>query len=143
MRACACPRVRVGTKPAAALQQVLQQAVSRAVAGSMEAQQVPQSLGAVRFTAVAAPGAARPCMRACRAAMQYGTLKPYCIFDGNTSSIIYRWLVEQNVTMIKHVPAWRDDLIRIASLKMKVRAAPRLLPINCSAKWVGAAGAGA
>ncbi len=57
-----------------------------------------------------------------RSAAFYNTLKPYCIFDGNTSSAIYHWLVDNNVTMISHMPTWRNELIKRAQSRMKVRA---------------------
>lgn len=54
----------------------------------------------------------------CRSARSVGTLKPYCIFDGNSSSPVYRWLVAQGVTMIRHAPAWRPELLKLARAKM-------------------------
>lgn len=56
-----------------------------------------------------------------RSAAHVNTFKPYCIFDGNTSSPIGRWLVDNNVTLIRHVPSWRDELIKKAQSRMKVR----------------------
>ncbi|KAG2452983.1 hypothetical protein HYH02_002320 [Chlamydomonas schloesseri] len=56
---------------------------------------------------------------AVRSAAHFNTLKPYCIFDGNTSSPIGRWLVDNNVTMIRHVPTWRQELIKKAQARMK------------------------
>ncbi|KAG2482987.1 hypothetical protein HYH03_018113 [Edaphochlamys debaryana] len=56
---------------------------------------------------------------AVRSANSIGTLKPFCIFDGNTSSPIGRWLVDQNVTLIRHVPTWRQELIQKAQARMK------------------------
>ncbi|GFR46701.1 hypothetical protein Agub_g8320 [Astrephomene gubernaculifera] len=56
---------------------------------------------------------------AVRSAAHFNTLKPYCIFDGNTSSPIGRWLVDNKVTMIRHVPTWRQELLQKAQARMK------------------------
>ncbi|KAG2487834.1 hypothetical protein HYH03_013551 [Edaphochlamys debaryana] len=52
-------------------------------------------------------------------ANSFNTLRPFCIFDGNVSSPIGRWLAEQNVTLIVHVPTWRQELIAKAQARMK------------------------
>ncbi len=59
----------------------------------------------------------------CRSAAAIGTLVPYCIFDGNLTSPIATWLAGQGVTLIRHVPAWREQLLERAQSKMKVGAA--------------------
>ncbi|EFJ43295.1 hypothetical protein VOLCADRAFT_106875 [Volvox carteri f. nagariensis] len=56
---------------------------------------------------------------AVRSAAHFDSLKPYCIFDGNTSSLIGRWLVDNNVTLIRHVPSWREELLKKAESRMK------------------------
>ncbi|GLC41858.1 hypothetical protein PLESTM_001258700 [Pleodorina starrii] len=56
---------------------------------------------------------------AVRSAAHFNTLQPYCIFDGNTSSPIGRWLVDNNVTLIRHVPSWREELLKKAQSRMK------------------------
>lgn len=56
----------------------------------------------------------------CRSAVAIGTLTPYCIFDGNLTSPIARWLADQGVALIRHVPAWREELLARAQSKLKV-----------------------
>jgi hypothetical protein len=46
-----------------------------------------------------------------RSAARFGSLKPYCVFSGDNSSAIHRWLVEQNVAVITHEAVWRDEFI--------------------------------
>ncbi len=57
-----------------------------------------------------------------RSAAAVGTLKPYCIFDGDAASPIGHWLVDNNVTLIRHLPSWREQLVAKAQGRMKVRA---------------------
>lgn len=48
------------------------------------------------------------------------SFKPYCIFQGNESAPIHAWLRQHNVTIIRHVPKWRDELVVRAKTKAKV-----------------------
>ncbi len=48
------------------------------------------------------------------------SFKPYCIFQGDESAPIHAWLREHNVTIIRHVPKWRDELVVRAKTKAKV-----------------------
>ncbi|KAG2499755.1 hypothetical protein HYH03_002687 [Edaphochlamys debaryana] len=63
---------------------------------------------------------------AVRSANAHRSLKPYCIFSGseaereaNGSLSIRQWLLEQNVTIITHKPAWRDTLLAKAKSRAK------------------------
>lgn len=47
---------------------------------------------------------------AIRSALKYHTIKPYCLWSGNKTAPIYKWMAENGVTIISHQPAWADDL---------------------------------
>ena len=49
-------------------------------------------------------------MTAVRSALRHKTLKPYCLWSGNASVPIYKWLVDAGVTMVHHDPAWEEEL---------------------------------
>ena len=38
---------------------------------------------------------------AVKSGMQVGNLKPFCLFHGNQTSSMYRWLVTQGVTVVQ------------------------------------------
>jgi hypothetical protein len=46
--------------------------------------------------------------------LQVAKLKPYCMFTGDTSAPIYSWMQSQNVTLLQHLPAWREELLNKA-----------------------------
>jgi hypothetical protein len=43
--------------------------------------------------------------------VQAAKLKPHCLFSGDTSSDIFKFLIANNVTILQHVPAWREELL--------------------------------
>ncbi|MEW5310172.1 MAG: hypothetical protein WDW38_001993 [Sanguina aurantia] len=55
---------------------------------------------------------------AVRSAAKHGGTKPYCIFTGNTSSPIYKWLTHMNVTLISHTMSWKQALMDKAKERM-------------------------
>ena len=59
---------------------------------------------------------------AVRSAVTVGSLKPYCMFMGDTQSPIYGWLQSHNVTLIHHQPAWHDKLLQLINLQSQVLA---------------------
>jgi hypothetical protein len=51
-----------------------------------------------------------------RSARAVGGLSMFCMFSGDNSTEVFHWLSEHNVTIIRHVPLWKD----IFALKLKV-----------------------
>ncbi|KXZ42749.1 hypothetical protein GPECTOR_120g416 [Gonium pectorale] len=51
---------------------------------------------------------------AVRSAQVTRSYVPYCIFMGNSSTFIHQWLVRNNVTIIRHEPKWRSQLLAVA-----------------------------
>eukprot|EP00955_Chlamydomonas_euryale_P115223 366336-Chlamydomonas_euryale.AAC.14 len=50
---------------------------------------------------------------AVRSAIIVDSLDMYCIFLGTADSEIAQWLTKHNVTMIYHIPAWKNEFERI------------------------------
>ena len=46
----------------------------------------------------------------CPFQVRYHTLKPFCIYTGNRSAPIYKWLSDNEVSFIYHQPTWADTL---------------------------------
>eukprot|EP00798_Chlamydomonas_sp_ICE-L_P004103 gene4103-14204_t len=47
---------------------------------------------------------------AVNSAMRHHTIKPFCIWTGNTSAPIFQWLADKGVTFIFHSPSWGSAL---------------------------------
>jgi len=56
---------------------------------------------------------------AVQSAQRHGGLKPYCLFLGNTSSPLHKWLAARKVTLLRHEPEWRERLVAVARSHMK------------------------
>jgi len=53
---------------------------------------------------------------AVRSAARHKSIRPYCLWSGNTSAFIYGWMREQGVSMIEHVPDWANELWKKAEM---------------------------
>lgn len=50
---------------------------------------------------------------AVNSAVKQGGISPHCVFAGDMSAPIVKWMVEHGVRVIHHDPAWKDDLVAL------------------------------